>query len=452
VQADEGEIQLDEPRDLRWENQCRRHGRRYSRSENPTLHPECRNPRRELRHLRRGGRLRRPERRTPRDGKQTLQVGRRGSRYESQTPRSGRPDSRDENQARCREDGARHYDYLSCRDAAFCPVLKGVSHGARGPHPVRRDVNQVGLGRRRVRCDVNQVGHGRRQVQCGANQVGHGRRRVRCGAKQVGHDQHRVRRGASQVGLGRHRVRRGANQVGFGRHWVQRGANQVGFGRHWVQRGASQVGQGRRQVQNGARLNLHVCDQVPIGGIQMMPTERWIRRGGNRRLHDFLHARRADRRSGDRGSSARCSVVQSVSRGVHGRHQVRRGARLCLRVRGQVRVGETPIGSMECWNRHGENRSWTPEEICGPNPADAISRVGRAGRSVLRGVRAQVVAPCFTFKSSVVDVAGSRDQFTGSVAVRRKLVLIRVIVSRVFQRVWRFAGNRFAGSRGFRHV
>jgi hypothetical protein len=62
-----------------------------------------------------------------------------------------------------------------------------------------------------------------------------------------------------------------------------------------------------------------------------------------------------------------------------------------------------------CWIRHGANQKEPPEAICDPSSADAVSRVGRAGRSALKGVRGQVVAPYCAFKSSVVDVAGSRD-------------------------------------------
>ena len=72
------------------------------------------------------------------------------------------------------------------------------------------------------------------------------------------------------------------------------------------------------------------------------------------------------------------------------------------------------------------------ERVRGPISADAISRAGRAGRSALRGVRGQVVAPYCAFKSSVVDVAGSRDQFARSVTVSGKFVFVGVLVGRIF--------------------
>jgi len=103
---------------------------------------------------------------------------------------------------------------------------------------------------------------------------------------------------------------------------------------------------------------------------------------------------------------------------------------------------------MGCWNRRGGNQKRPRERACGPSSADANSRVGRAGRSGLRGVRGQVFAPYCAFKSSVVDVAGSRDQFARSVTVRGKFVFVGVVVSRVFQRVGRRVGDGGLGRVG----
>ena len=133
--------------------------------------------------------------------------------------------------------------------------------------------------------------------------------------------------------------------------------------------------------------------------------------------------------------------MQSVSRVGHDQHRGQRDASQGGRGQHRGQRDETQTGPTVCWIRHGGNQKVPPEAICDPSSADAISRVGRAGRSALKGVRGQVVAPYCAFKSSVVDVAGSRDQFARAVPVSGKFVFVGVIVSRVFQRVQGLAGD-----------
>jgi hypothetical protein len=118
---------------------------------------------------------------------------------------------------------------------------------------------------------------------------------------------------------------------------------------------------------------------------------------------------------------------------------VRRGVCLCLRAHAQVPVAGIRVGSKECWIRRDGCQTWSREKVCGPNPGDAISRVGWAGHSGLKGVRAQIVAPYVAFEFSVVYVTGSSDELARSMTVRGKLVFVGVVFGRIIQRVQRFA-------------